>query len=32
MEKNAEKQEVAMKTGVVDVGGGLRGIAALCAR
>lgn len=28
MEKNKEKQEVTMKTGVVDVGGGLRGIYA----
>ena len=28
MEKNTEKQEVTMKTGVVDVGGGLRGIYA----
>lgn len=26
MEKNTEKQENAIKTGVVDVGGGLRGI------
>ena len=28
MEKNTEKQEITMKTGVVDVGGGLRGIYA----
>ncbi len=28
MEKNTKKQEITMKTGVVDVGGGLRGIYA----
>ena len=29
MEKNTEKQKVTMKTGVVDIGGGFRGIYAL---
>ena len=29
MEKNTEKQGITMKTGVVDVGGGLRGIYAV---
>lgn len=29
MEKNTEKQAITMKTGVVDAGGGFRGIYAV---